>query len=420
MFSVLHIEYSDRFKEKFKKGFYNNGIQYQFSNNPEKVFELLEKGKINLVITEIGTEKPVKEFIDNLNENYGINQIPMLVITDQLKLEQRKRLFDLGIVDIFSQDTKPEKIVKYVYNIMRENIALPNIEDLSIAVIENNKADIQIMQNILSRFNFAKISYYKSEKELLKKDKYYDVYFVDFVSGQTTGEMIVSTIRKNNKDGVIIAISNITNYKVVSDIMQLGVDDFILKPFNRNTFIARLKKNLENFNLKRELEKKNKMMEKMAVSDNLTGLYNHNYIFEMLFHEIIRAQRYKNELSIMMLNIDFFKNINDTFGHLEGDNVLWKVATAIKACLRKTDIVGRYGGEEFLVILTETDTNKAVKVGEKIRKKIMKINWEDKDLSVTITGGVVQYKKESAISFVNRAAELLLLGKENGRNRIEA
>jgi two-component system cell cycle response regulator len=419
MFSVLHIECSNRFKEKLKKGFYNHDIHYHHSNDSDEVFKLLEEGEINLVITEMGAEKAVKEFIENLNKNYGTKHIPMLVITNQLKLEQRKRLFDLGIVDICSQDTKPEKIVEYVHNIMQLNTALPNVEYLNVAVIENNKADIQILKNILSRLNFARISYYKSEKELLKKDRFYDIYFVDFVSGQTTGKRIIGDIRKNNKDAIIIAISDINNYKVVSDIVLLGIDDFILKPFSRSTFIARLKKNLENFNLKRELEKKNKMIDTIAVSDGLTGLYNHNYIFEMLFHEIIRVQRYKSEMSIMILNIDFFKNINDTYGHLEGDNVLSKIANVIKSCLRKTDMVGRYGGEEFLLLLPETNLDKSAKVGEKIRKKIKKIDWDGKDISITVTGGVVQFNNESAISFVNRASELVIQGKENGRNRIE-
>jgi diguanylate cyclase (GGDEF)-like protein len=121
-----------------------------------------------------------------------------------------------------------------------------------------------------------------------------------------------------------------------------------------------------------------------------------------------------------MLDIDNFKAVNDTFGHRAGDEVILSVAHAIMACIRKTDVAGRYGGEEFLVLLPETDLASAKVVAEKIRSTVAQLSFEIKDLAITISAGVAEAQQgESYEAFINRADANLYRAKRSGKNRVE-
>ena len=170
-----------------------------------------------------------------------------------------------------------------------------------------------------------------------------------------------------------------------------------------------------------ELEKSYQKMKEMAITDGLTDLYNHNHIFRQLEEEIDKSERYGNPLSLFMLDIDFFKSINDTHGHQAGDEVLKKVSRCIKKSIRKIDIPGRYGGEEFMVILPQTNLEKALVSAERIRRTIEMLQPKNNGtpIDVTISGGVVTFRSETALQLVEKADILLYKAKKNGRNRIE-
>jgi len=161
----------------------------------------------------------------------------------------------------------------------------------------------------------------------------------------------------------------------------------------------------------------------LAVTDAVTNLFNHRYFQEQLNVEILRAQRYKHALSLVIFDIDFFKVYNDHYGHLEGDKVLKQVAWIIKQDVRQVDIVCRYGGDEFVLILPFTDLNSAKFVAEKIRKSIEEMDLFDKEtqenIRVNVSGGVAGYhkglKREDLIALADRA---LYKAKAEGRNRI--
>ncbi len=163
----------------------------------------------------------------------------------------------------------------------------------------------------------------------------------------------------------------------------------------------------------------------LATKDELTELYNRRYCLEYLKTEIERSRRYKHPLSIVMFDIDHFKKFNDAYGHHAGDTILKVVARLLRTCSRGTDVVGRYGGEEFLVILPETDTASALIYCERARVAVEKIGKTGFSKfacsSLTISGGVTPLVPESDTpdSVIMRADEALYKAKQNGRNRIE-
>jgi diguanylate cyclase (GGDEF)-like protein len=160
-------------------------------------------------------------------------------------------------------------------------------------------------------------------------------------------------------------------------------------------------------------------MEQMSMVDGLTKVYNHKYMYDRLDQEIQEARRYGKRLSVVMVDIDHFKKVNDHYGHQVGDYVLSELAVFIKNSLRSIDIVGRYGGEEFMVILPETELEQGHMVADKIRQRVESLRWEYEDLKITISGGVTEWMEESALELVKRADDLLYKAKNNGRNRME-
>jgi len=167
------------------------------------------------------------------------------------------------------------------------------------------------------------------------------------------------------------------------------------------------------------------MTKELTNRDELTKLYNRRYFFERLEKEVERAKRYNRKLSLLMIDIDHFKNYNDTFGHLRGDEVLRKLAMSLENNLRKVDVIARYGGEEFLALLPETNKTSAKRVGEKLRKAIEKTDFHlgEGKLGpgrVTITIGISAYPEDcqDAFELLDLADKAMYYGKAQGRNRV--
>jgi diguanylate cyclase (GGDEF)-like protein len=164
-------------------------------------------------------------------------------------------------------------------------------------------------------------------------------------------------------------------------------------------------------------------LERLATFDSLTGLFNRRAILNKLRELINLANRYKEDFSLSMLDIDHFKRVNDRYGHLTGDEVLEKIATLIHRNIRDTDIVGRYGGEEFIIILPKTNLSSSWGVAERLRTIIEKTEMKDSAgnvFAITVSQGLAGWERdEDATSLISRADEALYKAKEKGRNRVQ-
>ncbi|PLX29136.1 MAG: hypothetical protein C0604_09985 [Clostridiales bacterium] len=169
---------------------------------------------------------------------------------------------------------------------------------------------------------------------------------------------------------------------------------------------------------KTELEKYSKRMKQLARTDSLTGLLNHNAIMENMQSRMHEADRYHTPLSVIMLDIDDFKSINDTYGHQFGDEILVGVSSIFNKTLRETDIIGRYGGEEFLILLPNTNLDNAWRVAEKIRKTVASGTWDVEGLTVTLSGGVSEYEGKHSNKLIGDADKKLYKAKSMGKNRM--
>ncbi|HOP64179.1 MAG TPA: diguanylate cyclase [Spirochaetota bacterium] len=418
MYTILHLETSMLYKTLIREISVELSARYINAASASEAVDILKRENISLILTVMELEEGSSvDFIKALNESEFKN-IPVVVITGNDSLEDRKRMYDLGIVDYILKKSEREQIKNNLAVFRRDDPVAEKMNKLRYAVLDDNKMDRKIIERIFAVNDITNVAFYDSEKSLVESGENYDVYIIDLVLENTSGDKVIMKLREKDPGSVVIAVSGIDNVKTVSRVLSIGADDYLTKPFNYELFIARLKTNIRAFMLMQELRKKKEELEKMAVTDSLTALFNRRHIYDRLRQEGEKVERYNSKFSILMFDIDFFKRINDLHGHQFGDIVLRKVADAIKQSIRNVDIAGRYGGEEFLIILPEIQIKGAVTVAERIRSTVEKTDTGVPDLKVTVSGGAAEYLNGDVEELVKKADKLMYEAKESGRNCI--
>jgi two-component system cell cycle response regulator len=206
--------------------------------------------------------------------------------------------------------------------------------------------------------------------------------------------------------------------------MEAGADDYITKPFKANELRVRLRAGRRIIELQNELIEAREALREQATHDPLTGLWNHEEILRILRRQLSRAEREGGDVSVVMADLDHFKNVNDTHGHMAGDAVLRQTAKRMLSMVRDYDYIGRYGGEEFLIVLPGCDGKRAGNLAERLYQGVGRESMDIPEgmIPVTISLGVAtacKGRKIVADSLVQAADMALYRAKENGRNRVE-
>ncbi len=200
-----------------------------------------------------------------------------------------------------------------------------------------------------------------------------------------------------------------------------GAEDVLLKPLHAVEVVARVRRRLEVANRLRAAEQETTRMHALAVTDGLTGVANFRFFQDRLREEFRRAQRYDTPLALVMMDLDHFKSVNDTFGHQVGDEVLIAAAHAVKLAVRETDIVARYGGEEFAMLLPQTHLAGALTVAERVAAGLQGLKLSAPELRVTGSFGLSGFPSRGVSTpeqLVRTADQALYRAKSEGRNKI--
>lgn len=331
--------------------------------------------------------------------------------------------------------------------------------DSKILIVDDSESIITLLTTVLSDdFSITSYSNPIEALEHFRGNQKYDCIILDLMMPQMSGMDFLKEIRNFNPEiPIIILTAREKAEEEIAGVFHAGANDYLNKPFLISELKARLTshirlrntnellksqneelrlniKNEEKLNqliLRRTIELKesfrkirnlNKKLRFLASYDKLTGCLNRRAFFSFLENDIKRLKRTKTHLSIIMIDLDYFKSINDTYGHMVGDVVLGNVAKVINSSIREIDLIGRYGGEEFLVLLTDCDLKGGTVVAEKIRKVVenYKITIDkEEELRVTISAGVSEYiPGESVDNFLERTDRALYQAKNRGRNQV--
>ena len=206
--------------------------------------------------------------------------------------------------------------------------------------------------------------------------------------------------------------------------LEAGADDYLTKPFNVYEFFARMHVGERMIKLQDRLLAAQEALRFQATHDPLTGMWNRGALFELLHAEAERVQRKATSLSLFLIDLDHFKRVNDDFGHLVGDAILHEVAQRLSAAVRLYDIVGRYGGEEFIVAATELESERPQQFAERLRLAVSSSPvWiAERSVSITVSVGVANSDSSVECSIerlIQTADAALYEAKHNGRNRVE-
>lgn len=261
-----------------------------------------------------------------------------------------------------------------------------------------------------------------SGDEALKflEKKHVDLVISDIRLPGLTGFELTEIVKKKYDTDVIIITGYGKDFQY-EEAIEKGASEFILKPIRLQELVVRLKRVLRERALIAQRRQMEEQLREMTITDDLTKLYNMRHFYSQLQLEMDRALRYKGSLSLLLLDLDGFKQYNDTYGHPEGDQILIRLGDVIRECLRKSDTAYRYGGDEFMVILPETRGGEARNVAERIRASFASVNpyrISDGNVDVTLSVGVVEYQPgENLSGFVKKADQTMYQAKRQGGNQ---
>lgn len=305
--------------------------------------------------------------------------------------------------------------------------SIENESLLRILICDDDPADRKLIRTYLRRMNSREIVMLEAGQandiqSILGKHRV-DLIFMDIQMPDKSGLQWLEEIVAGSIAPVVM-LTGSGDEEIAVKSIQEGAVGYLPKS---RLSPDKLKETIDSALLKWRTVQQGKAnqeeLERLVNHDSLTGLYNRRAILRLLDEQISYSKRYKEKFSVSMLDIDHFKKVNDSYGHLAGDDVLEKIAGLLLQQIRGTDFTGRYGGEEFILVLPRTDLPSAVVIADRIRKTIESCDMQAPDggiFHVTVSQGISVYNSgESRDSLIERADEALYKAKDNGRNRIE-
>ncbi|MEZ5353471.1 MAG: diguanylate cyclase [Bryobacteraceae bacterium] len=295
-----------------------------------------------------------------------------------------------------------------------------------VLVADDSPVSRRLLEAVLRKWGYQVIAVGSGAEawEILQKDEAPQLAILDWMMPGLSGPEVCTLVRRHPKKHYTYLILLTSRHEKEDLIagMEAGADDYLVKPFDNNELKVRLGPGRRIVELQSELIKAQESLREQATRDSLTLLWNRHAIFEILSQELSRAYRESSPLGIVLADLDKFKSVNDTYGHIAGDEVLREFAARLRNVVRSYDAAGRYGGEEFLIILPGCDAEAAMATAERMRERIHQKPFAaaDNELPVTASFGITalprgrQVSPEQAIRF---ADEALYRAKQQGRNR---
>jgi two-component system, cell cycle response regulator len=417
------------------------------ATNGIEALEALRQNKIDLVLLDVMMpQMDGFEACAKIKSDPDTTHIPVIMVTALSDIADRVKGLEAGADEFLTKPVNDTALFARVKSLTRMKAIIDELKlrNQTSAELGGNVMDIQdtftackilvLNDDIIQARNIK--SYISNITEQIyglpspnEIDKFTS-FFPDLViiSCQIAGEdplrVSVSLRSKPNfKNAALMLLAEEDDMPMVLKGIEIGINDYFIYPGDKSELQARvrtqLKKKKYQDNLRAELEESIDL----ATKDGLTGLFNRRYFDIHIKQMVTKSIGTGNKISMMMFDMDHFKQVNDTYGHPTGDAVLKTLSSTLKSSFKITDLIARYGGEEFVVVLSNTDLNSGLQIAEKVRQKIETTDFvipnNEIPLKKTTSIGIAEYQEgESIPDFISRADKALYKAKQTGRNKV--
>mgnify|MGYP000376650113 CR=1 FL=1 len=390
----------------------------------KEALEVIEQQDIDMIFSAYHLDDMNgEELCSMLRSNPKSKNISTILFTSEDNQQLLKQALLAGATDIFNK----QDFSQFELYLQRVTDSITRRTNLigRVLVIEDSPSQLLWMEDLLS-CSGLEVDAFSSAEDALVSFQYsdYDLVVTDIVlEGSMSGVSLVREIRRHPSNKGLIPIFAVSAYNDSARRMELyhvGINDYMSKPIIKEELLYRIATLIQNYQTLTELTLEREKLETLALLDSCTGLYNRNAFNQFIPKELANAERNKAPISIAVLDLDHFKNINDEYGHDIGDKVLADVGDWLKKTLRQGDIVFRWGGEEFVILLTNCPPNDATKVLENKRIRFNKQRYAGITItaSIGISGVTYVNKTTNTDQLFQEADKALYRAKESGRNKV--
>ena len=389
------------------------------------------------------------EVCRRLKSGLGTHHIPVVMVTALDQPSDRVKGLESGADDFLTKPVSDVALIARVRSLSRLKmmtdelrmravtsreigIESPEREALAeagrngrILMVDDRPALSDRIQNMLASEHTVDMERDPTEALFHAAEGNYDLVVVSLDLDNFDGLRLCSQLRslERTRNVPILAIAEADNNTRLVRALEIGVNDYLVRPFDKNEMLARARTQIRKKRYTERLRDNVQLSIEMAITDALTGLYNRRYMETHVGTLVDQAIARGKPLSVLILDIDYFKSINDTHGHDAGDDVLQEFAIRIRKSIRGIDLACRYGGEEFVVVMPETDMAVATMVAERLRRRIASepfpIQKGARMIEVTISIGIAALgPADNAAAVIKRADQALYRAKRDGRNRV--
>lgn len=297
---------------------------------------------------------------------------------------------------------------------------------MKVLIAEDDPVSCRLLESFLAKWGYQAIAVTDGAEawKVLQQEDCPRLAILDWMIPKMDGSQVCQALRKRNEQQyvyVILVTAKAQKGDVVEGL-EAGADDYLIKPFDKHELKARLNSGVRIVELQQQLIVAREALREQVSHDSLTGALSRAAILELLQREIARSKREGNSPCLAIADVDHFKSINDTHGHLVGDAVLREVIRRLRSTIRPYDAVGRYGGEEFLIVTPNGNAAGALKMAERLRASIADKPFDTKACIITVTvslGVAVCVGEIAAETLIRLADTALYRAKNRGRNRVE-
>lgn len=294
-----------------------------------------------------------------------------------------------------------------------------------VLVVDDNEDNLKLLAKLLEVEGYRTAVAESAADARVQIDRQRpDIILLDVVMPEVTGLTFLEELRgaESTRTLPVILVSALSDTEHIVHGLMKGANDYMSKPVNLPELLARIETQLRLSREVRELKDQRDSLGMLAMTDSLTGALNRRAVTEALQIEIDRCSRYGHDLALLMIDLDRFKTVNDTFGHAAGDEVLREFTRRATSVLRGSDVLGRCGGDEFMCILPETDAVSALQAAERIRRAMVSkpVEFESEKIEIGISVGLATFDPEVPQSWhglFDQADRALYEAKSTGRNR---